>query len=292
MIKCIHIPDQTFKTQDELFHALKANETIIIDRKKSIVYHDKCRVPLSMLPHTEEGETVKGIGFRTKENYMYPIVSTTNYMDSHDDVHWETSMNKTAKDQQGKVYFCTDHNFTSQGIVVPKSKIEMFTRSIPWSLVGKSYEGNTTALIFGFDKNDIINSTAKILLETEKDIECSVRMIYIKVALGMNSKHKDHSDNLAYFEANIGRIVNRERAEKLGYFFGVEELGIRGEASMVLGGGSNDATGIYEAKEDANEQETKEADPITSIEIEPMKVTPKTKHEMMKQFLLTQKKSQ
>jgi len=326
MIKCIHIPDQTFKTQEELFHALKANETIIIDRKKSLVYNSsistiKGRVPLVMMPEIEESETTKGIGFRTKENYMYPVVSTTNYMDSHDDVHWENSMNKTAKDQQGKVYFCTDHNLTSAGIVVPKSKIEMFVRSIPWTLVGKSYEGNTNALIFGFDKKDIINPTAKILLDTEKDIECSIRMIYGKVVLAMNSKHKDHVDNLAYYESNIGRIANRERAEKLGYFFGVEELWIRGEASMVLGGGSNDATAIYEAKE-GNEHNvtcqgcnaqfdylkqpeagmgyvkcpecslpvTQEAGQTTSSKIEPLKDTRPAKTSLKKRILLINKK--
>ena len=140
----------------------------------------------------------------------------------------------------------------------------------------------------------------------------------------MNSKHKDHTDNLAYYEANIGRIANRERAEKLGYFFGVEELGIRGEASMVLGGGSNDATGIYEAKMESEHlvtcgnckeqfdyikepeagmgyvncpkcaspvtQQTKEADTITSVGIEPDNSTQATKTTLRQRILLINKK--
>ena len=289
MIKSAYFPNITFSTQEDLFVALKRNEDLIIETKKSIVYNSsidtvKSAVPLTLIDTRYFEDTEKGVGFRTKENYMYPVISTTNYLDSHDDVHWLNSMNQTAKDQQGKVYFCTDHLLTSDGIVVTKSNIEMFIKSIPWSLLGKPYEGNTNALIFGFDKKNIIHDKAAKILEVEKDIQCSIRMVYKKVILAMNSNHKDHAENLKYFNENVDKIANKEVAYERGYFFGVESLGIRGEGSMVLGGGSNDATIVYETK-------TEEADTVTSEDIEPLQSTQKTlsQFDMMKTILSTTK---
>jgi hypothetical protein len=90
-------------------------------------------------------------------------------------------------------------------------------------------------------------------------------MVYFKIKLGMNSKAKEHSENLKYYEDNVNLIVNKEVAEELGYFWGIEELGIHKEGSLVVAGGSNDATSIY--------SKDIEADLITSSKEEPPKST-------------------
>ena len=62
----------------------------------------------------------------------------------------------------------------------------------------------------------------------------------------------------------INEIANKEVAIEQGYFWGVEELKIHKEGSLVVAGGSNDATSIY--------SKDIEADIITST-TEPLKST-------------------
>lgn len=269
MIKSIYIPGKTFATKEALFAALKANEDVIIDYKKSLIYDSKNKDNYyPTLTEFKEVETTKGIGFATKDNHIYPIISTCNYFDSHKDVHFDNSMNRTCTNQQGKVYYCADHNLTASGIIASKSFVKMMIKTIPWSLVGKAYEGTTQALIFEIDKANISNQTALKLIETEKDLQNSIRMQYVQIKMGINSKNKDFAINKAYYDANIHKIINRDQVEQDGYFFGVEELKIVGEGSLVIAGGSNDATAIYQ-------QMKSEPAQSTSVSIDPPRGTQK-----------------
>ena len=245
MIKSVYFNDKVFESKDALFKALKDNEDDIIEFKKGHVYKgiDKC-VTTGQL--SKDIETAKGIGFRAKDGFIYPIISTTRYMDSHDDVHFDGCFNKTVKDQEGRVYYCADHNLSTTGVVANKRDVKMMIKSIPWSVVGKDYEGQTQKLIFEIEKSKIINEIALKLIESDPDIENSIRMIYTDVQMGINSKDKAFAENKAYFDSRIDMIANKEKAISQGYFFGVESLKIHKEGSMVIEGGSNDATRIYQ----------------------------------------------
>lgn len=286
MIKSKYFPDKVFKSKDELFAMLKEHEDNIIEFKKAHIYKgvDKglcfgnADAILSKLDVTKSH-----IGFEAKENYIYPIVSTTRYMDSHDDVHFDGCFGKTVKDQQGKVYYCADHDLSLKGIIAQRKNVSMFVASIPWAFVGKSYSGNTEGLVLEIDKATIKNDDALEIIESDNDLENSIRMQYVKVVMGINSDKKEYKDNKAYYDSRINDIANKEVAENEGFFFGVEELKIHKEASLVVGGGSNDATRIYQHK-------ITEAGKSTSTIInEPVKATQNTSFDMMKSILLTQK---
>jgi hypothetical protein len=245
MIKSVYFNDKVFESKEALFKALKDNEEDIIEFKKGHVYKgvDKCVTTGQLIA---ESETVKGIGFRTKDGFIYPIISTTRYMDSHDDVHFDGCFNKTEREQQGRVYYCADHNLSTTGVVANKRDVRMMIKSIPWSVVGKDFEGTTQALIFEIEKSKIINEIALKLIESDPEIENSIRMLYTDVKMAINSKDKAFAENKAYFDSRIDMIANKEKAMKQGYFFGVESLKIHKEGSMVIEGGSNDATRIYQ----------------------------------------------
>jgi hypothetical protein len=247
-IKSIYFPERTFASKEDLFRSLKANEQIIIDCKKSMDYTGEkkgiCLGNMDRGGMTTDIE--KGLGFQAKDNFIYPIISTTRYMDSHKDVHLDGCFTKTCKEQQGKVYYCADHNLTTTGIIAMKSDVSMFVRGIDWSFVGKNYTGQTEALIFGIDKSKIVNDLALKIINTEKDLQNSIRMRYVTIKMAIDSKEKDYIDNKEYFDKHIDSIVNKDAVLKEGYFFGVEELKIQGEGSLVIAGGSNDATAIYQ----------------------------------------------
>ena len=198
MIKSIYFPSKTFAS----------NEENILDIKKANIYKgcDKSQT-IGKAIFTSDDVT-KGIGFTTKNNFIYPIISTTKYMDSHDDVHFDGCFTKTVNDQQGKVYYCADHDLSLKGIVAAKKDVEMVVKNIDWSIVGKDYQGQTQALIFCIDKSSIKNQDALSLIESDPELENSIRMQYVKVMMGIDSKDKMYAVNKQYFDSRINEISN------------------------------------------------------------------------------------
>lgn len=248
MIKSIIFPDREFKTKKELFKCLKANEREIISLKKSNIHKSFEKGQLSYL-NLDSNKIIgaeKNIGFEAKKDYIYPVISTTNYYDTHKDVHFRGSMTKTTSEQQGKVYYALDHKLEYDNILAWQKDVKMFVSEIPWGLVNKNYEGTTEALIFEIHKDKIRRKSIIEDIENKNsEFQNSIRMIYYKVTMGINDSDPEFKENKDYYEKKIDLIANKEDVEKDGYFFGIEELGIVKEGSLVVAGGSNDATSIY-----------------------------------------------
>ena len=251
MIKCVEFPNKTFATKEEMFDALVKNQDKIIDIKKAQIYKSIEKGVLSALTASDE-DTVKGI-FGAKEDCVYPIVSTTRFRDSHKDVHFDGCFKHTVKDQQGSVHYALDHKVEWDNIVAWKEDVRMFIAKVDWAIVGKSYDGKTEALVFEipkdkFKRKDVLEA----ILNKRSDFENSIRMIYVTLKLGVNSDKKEHLEQKKYYDLRKSEIVNVEEVEEDGYFWGVEELRIHKEASLVVSGGSNSATSIF-TKENTEE---------------------------------------
>lgn len=257
MIKAIEFPDMQFATKEDLFAELKKHEKQIIEDKCAKVYNingnTKQSVPLVF------NEQFKSIDF-AKDGYVYPIISTTRYLDSHKDVHFDGCFTKTVKEQQGKVHYCLDHELRRDSIIAWDKSVKMLIQKLDWNIVGKSYSGQTEALVFEIKEEDFVR---KDVLEDIKnkvsDFENSIRMIYVKVSLGMDSNLKEHKENKEYYDTRINTIANNDKVKNYGYFWGVEELKIWKEGSLVVAGGSNDATSIYTIEPSSDTQNNKSA---------------------------------
>lgn len=267
MIKSRYFPKKTFSSKEELFAELKKHEDKIIEFKKSLIY-DSEKKTQCFGNLINKDITTKSIGFDTKINNFYPIISTTRWFDSHEDVHFDGCFKKTVKDQQGNVYYCADHNLTVDGIIALKKDVEMIVESIDWAFVGKDYKGKTEALIFSIDKDKIINEKASEIIESDSGLQNSIRMQYVVVKMAINSNDILYTENKLYWDSRINSIVNKEDAIRNGVFFGVEELKICKEGSLVMAGGSNSATAIYQDITEEIEAET-----ITSSKTEPLENT-------------------
>jgi len=259
MYKSIYFPNKKFSSKELLFSELKKHEEKIIEFKKSSIYESEKKSECFGNLITKNIETNKAIGFETKLNNIYPIISTTRFFDSHQDVHFDGCFTKTVKEQQGNIYYCADHSLTVDGIIALKKDVEMFVSNIDWNFVGKDYKGTTEALIFSIDKEKLIHEKASEIIENDLGLQNSIRMQYVKIKMALNSDDKQYADNKAYWDLRINEISNKEEAIKAGVFFGVEELKIVKEGSLVIAGGSNSATAIYQ-----DITEDIEAEPITS----------------------------
>jgi hypothetical protein len=267
MIFCREL-NKSFDTEEMMFSELKLNKEDILSLKKAQI-QKSCEKgtgvvskSLGLVKLTEE---IKNLPI--DDNYHYIAVNATKILDSHGDLHVDGIWKKTIKDQQGKNYLVADHKLELDKVIARKGDIEMMVADIPFGLIGKSYEGNTQALIYKIPKDKIINQAAKEWLDSGDDIEASVRMRYVSIKMAMNSISPDDAEEFKTYNEYIDQIANKADFERIPYFFVVTEAENVKESSLVLFG-SNSSTGVIAN----NKQEPLED---TLDKSEPLKDTPK-----------------
>jgi hypothetical protein len=254
-------PSETFETKEELFKRLRENAETIIAQKCSEIMKscEKGYDHNFLLDASKVDETIKA-AFQMAEDKIYPVINTTKYLDSHGDVHLDGIWNQSVKQQQGKVYYVADHEIKVSTIIAYPSDVKMMLKSLPWSVVGKSYDGTTEALVFEIPKNKIRNQAAKEAINDKAPMQNSVRMQYVKMKLALNSDAKEDVEYKKTFNMYVDTIANKEVAYDRGYFWVVQEAKIIKEGSMVPFG-SNDATTILSKEPDQSTQEGNKTEP-------------------------------
>lgn len=256
---CIEL-NKSFDTLNEMHLALKSNAEKIISLKKAQIYksHEKGQLSIKGA-FVKIDEAVKAV-LDMKTDYIYPVINTTNYMDSHMDVHFPGIWKKSLKDSEGQIMYVNDHQLSIDNVIAWKEDVRAYVKSIPWSLLGRNYEGKTEALIFEIEKSKLKKDSAVKAIDENRDVQNSVRMSYVRIKMGVNSMQKEFKEEKAYFDLMYPEIVNKEVVDELGYFWGVEEARIVKEGSLVLFG-SNDVTPILMNDEEPEKSTQTDTEP-------------------------------
>ena len=280
MIYCKEL-NKEFESKSDLFKALVENESFIIDAKKSQVYKsfEKGLQVVSDQKTIEKAFTDSEKGIKFDSDYYYFVVNSANYLDSHNDMHVDGNWNKSVKDQNGKVYLVWHHDFSkTENIIAFPEDIEMMTSKVAWSLLGKSYEGETYSLIYKVKKDKIVNENVSKWLKEGRKLQLSVRMQYIKLETAFNSDDSDYAKQTENYNKYYPLIANKDEFKEIEYFFIVKEAKNVMESSL-LPFGSNSATAEISQTENKSE-----ADNITSEQEEPSIDTQK-QEELLKELL-------
>lgn len=233
--------------------AIKSNKDELISLKKSERYSQG--IPSKSLKFDDEA--LKGM--RLEEGYIYPVINTTNFMDSHNDVHIDGIWNKSIKDQQGKVYYVSDHNLSITNVIAYAKDVEMILKSFSFQELGFNYPDKTQALVFKIKKESIRLSQAKEIIEERIPIEHSIRMQYVNLKLCADYSGDDWEDERENWAKYYPMVANKERADEVGYFWAVTEAKISREGSMLLAG-SNPVTPLLQ-KDIEPESSTQKQEP-------------------------------
>lgn len=247
MVFLKEFPNRSFKTKNEAFAALKEQESRLIALKCAQVYKSAEKLDgFKVIPFLERAAMAAKAHTPTwyKDGNLYPIINTTKYYDSHGDVHFDGIWGRSIKATVGKLHYVEAHSLKIADIIAWPENVKAFTADVPWSLVGKGYEGNTQALIYEIPKAAITHPGALDVIENKRAVENSVRMQYVKIKLAMNSDSRDWKENKELYDERIDLIANKDVVAENGYFWAVDEAKIFKEGSMVIAG-SNDATSIY-----------------------------------------------
>ena len=254
MITSIYFPNKEFNSKSELFDAIKNDEERIKALKKAeiIFSHERGHVSKSSIKLKDNATKALTI----VDGYIYPVISTTNYMDSHGDVHINGCFKKTVQEQQGKILYCKDHNISVDTIIAWQSDVKMLISEMPFSELGKEYSGNAECLIFKISKDALVESESiEDIIDNNRPVQNSIRMQYVKFVTCIDDKRPEYKVEKSNWDKYYKMVANKEDADLAGYFWAVTELKIRDEGSMVVKG-SNDATPLLQNPEP--EEEMKE----------------------------------
>lgn len=257
MIFCKEL-NKEFTTKHEMLKSIYKNRDKIISIKKAHIHTHK-RIALRFYDvDSKKAYCIKGmqeIGGLYKD-FIYPVISNTNYADSHKDVHLENSMNRTVKNQQGKVHYVINHKLEIGSIIAYPQDVEMLLKELTWKNLGKDYEGKTQALLFKTNIQDYSPESAVLAIKNKLPVENSIRMQYYKLELGIKDRNSEWKEANESWDKHIEKVVNREDVDEDGYLWFVTELKIVDEGSMVVKG-SNDATPIKYTDELADSTSSK-----------------------------------
>lgn len=252
--------NKEFVDKESMFVELAKNESKIVELKKATIKESDSFSTFFELKESAE----KKLSF-VKDGFVYAVINTTNFLDSHGDVHFPNIWNKSLKDKSKKIFYVLEHKLSIDSVIAFPNDVNAFTKTVLWRDLGFEYEGETQALIYEIAKDKIKIQRIKELLEEKTAFENSVRMRYITMKLAVNSKNPDLSKNKALWDERIDKIVNFDKANENGYFWAIDEASIEKEGSLCLFGSNSATPIIYEAVED------------TSNKSEPLKNTQQTK---------------
>lgn len=275
MIVCKEFPDREFNSQEELFKALKENKPSLIALKKSTekrtdsISYVNSEVNKELVNNKEEN----GSNTEVDKLQVKVVINTTNFIDSHNDLHINGIWNKSVSDNSNKGFLhLQEHDRDFDKVISDNAK--GYVESISWKSLGLPYSGKTEALIFDsviekkrneFMFKQYANGWVK---------NHSVGMRYVKIDLAINSESEWDKDEKEIWDKYYSVIANKEVADERGYFWVVSEAKIIEGSAVVMG--SNSATPTISV-----ENKT-EADNITSeIKEEPTEVTQKRKRSVI-----------
>lgn len=275
MIVCKEFPDREFNSQEELFKALKENKPSLIALKKSTekrtdsISYVNSEVSKELVNNKEEN----GSNTEVDKLQVKVVINTTNFIDSHNDLHINGIWNKSVSDNSNKGFLhLQEHDRDFDKVISDNAK--GYVESISWKSLGFPYSGKTEALIFDsviekkrneFMFKQYANGWVK---------NHSVGMRYVKIDLAVNSESEWDKDEKEIWDKYYNVIANKEVADERGYFWVVSEAKIIEGSAVVMG--SNSATPTISV-----ENKT-EADNITSeIKEEPSIDTQKRKRSVI-----------
>lgn len=251
--------NREFESKAKMFSELKANKKMLMLKKKSEVKTKRNSIGLI----NNKPDTVKALPDMEK-GYTYPVISNTNFLDSHGDVHLNGSMSKTAMEQTNKVFYLADHKMEVDSIIATPKNVDVMLKEVTWNDLGYDYEGKTEALIYKIDESKIMHDKALKLIKEREPMQNSIRMQYVNLDLAVKSDDEEMKDEYKVWQEVYPKLANKEDADELGYFWAVRELKLVNEGSMVLFG-SNSATPIDTKTEAVND--TSDAEPSKDTQI-------------------------
>jgi len=219
----------------DLFRFLVSNKKALIAEKKfEMKFSDPLFQAHKLSVKTGGANKASAMPEDTPELiYRLCVINTTNWMDSHSDVHipglWKKSLTET-KD----LYLLQEHMMKFQGIIT--DQVQAYTKQMAWQQLGLDAEGVTEALIFQCAISNKRNPYMFDQYSEDYVKNHSVGMQYVDLQLAVNEPEDDYyKEEFAVWNKYIGSIANANDAEEQGYFWAVREAKVIEGSAVPIG---------------------------------------------------------
>jgi hypothetical protein len=150
--------------------------------------------------------------------------------------------NKTVNENKSP-YLLQEHKMAFDSII--SEKVKPSVDVISWKELGVNAIGSTEALVFNAEIDKDRNTFMFNQYKNGWVRNHSVGMQYVKISLAVNDS--EMKEEFEEWQSTIDKVINKEEAERLGYYFTVYEAKmIEGSAVPV---GSNSITPTLETKD-------------------------------------------
>lgn len=236
-----HIPEGL--TGKGLFDYLVKNEALIFHAKKSAIKEADGFTSLPMYVNTK-GDLV-GKADMTEASVdstklkVAAVINTTNWYDSHGDVHIPGLWKKSLSDNKSGFYLLDSHQRLFQDVIADSCVAQAKTMS--WKQLGLDIDGTTQALLFTCivdqDRNAFMfGQYSKGFVKQH-----SVGMRYVKLVTCINDE--DYPVQKENWDKYIEDVANKSDAMAAGYFWAILEAQVVEGSAVVFG--SNCVTPTY-----------------------------------------------
>jgi len=263
--------NKQFATKKELFDFIITNKDTLIAQKKAIKKDENCSVYVApifvwdkeLLTKKAEGNAIDPMTLEKLK--VVVVINTTNFMDSHDDVHIPGIWNKSLSENK-MIMHIQEHDMEFEKIISDGTDLKAYTKTFNWTELGYPYSGTTEALMFDSTilrkRNEyMFNQYANGWVRNH-----SVGMRYIKIDFAINDE--SYPNEFEAWRKYYPMIANYEIADERGYFcYVLEAKCIEGSAVPL---GSNTCTPTLD---NGMKQEPQQSTPN---KIEPVSTTQKS----------------
>lgn len=245
----------------ELYKFLVENKSGLIAQKKTAI---KTCEPVSFNPeffHVKEASANKtAIGAIPEDatSIRAKIVANTSmWMDSQKDVLLPDCWAKSIKDKKGRLHL-KDHTFKLEAEV--GEVFNIYSQDLSLSELGVNKAGVVQVLVYESDVKKSYDEKVFTKYKTGRINQHSISLNYVKLEIAINDE--DFKEEFANWNKYIDLIINKEEAEKSGFFWIVPEIKLI-ECSAVLAG-ANELTPTLEVGKDTFSQ------PVKTTEEQPL----------------------
>lgn len=239
MIYCKEL-EKSFEDREEMLLALSKNVASIIDAKKSVIKEsDSYGVTVKVDGATKEvlnalkeitiksfGQTDKAIDYTKEANLPDLIVTvvsnTTNFLDSHRDVHLDNIWNKTVADNKDGFDHLQEHKNAFATVISENAKTKIIKTT--FKDLGFDYPGKTQAL----QHVSIIDPIRNLFMYNQYANgwvkQHSVGMRYMgEILYCANSEVEYMKEYKENWDKYYPIVANKENADEVGYFWAVTQ---------------------------------------------------------------------
>ena len=162
----IQFQNLEFATKKELFKFLADNKDKLIAQKKAefkkkdmpfivspTVVYDKKQIARKTAGEPIDPSTLNSLK-------VVCIINTTNFLDSHMDLHLPGLWNKSLNDNK-MIMHLQEHEMDFDKIIADGEQLNAYARRFKWSELGYDFNGETEALVF---ESEILKSRNPFML--------------------------------------------------------------------------------------------------------------------------------